>query len=117
MRHELLKHWVDISNAVKEVSVFINGRSFEDYKSDRMLQVAIERELEIVGEALHRMEDIDKSALGKVLPEYRKIIGLRNVLAHGYDTIDHEIIWDLVKNKVPELDKIIFHQIQIGKTK
>ena len=112
MRHKAEKHWQDISIAVDEVEVFALKKSFSDYCKDRMLQAAIERELEIIGEALNRLEDMDKAGLEKNLPEYRKIIGLRNILVHGYDIIDNEIIWDLVKNKIPELKakvKIILH--------
>jgi uncharacterized protein with HEPN domain len=105
MRHKADKHWVDVGNAIREIDHFTVGKIFSDYQSDRMLQAAIERELEIIGEALNRLEDMDKTALEKHLPEYRKIIGLRNVLAHGYDVVDNEIIWDLVKNKIPELKK------------
>ena len=103
MPHETKKEWMDISIAIEEIDTFIANRSFSDYCSDRMLQAALERKLEIIGEALNRIEDIDRDILQRELPDYRKIIGLRNILAHGYDIIDYEIIWDLVINNVPFL--------------
>ena len=71
------------------------------------MQLAIEREFEIIGEALVRLERIDPSGLEVKIPEHRKIVGFRNLLAHGYDVIDDEALWDFAKNLVPELlDKV-----------
>lgn len=68
-----------------------------------MLQLAIERVFEIFGEALIRLERIDEDNLSKNIPEYRRIIGFRNLVAHGYDVIDDAALWDLVKTRVPDL--------------
>ena len=103
MQHDVLKEWMDISIAIEEIAEFVESKSFSDYCEDKLLQAGLERKLEVIGEALHRIENIDKPRLEEVLPEYRKIIGLRNVIAHGYDVIDREIIWDLVINKIPDL--------------
>ncbi|MDZ7693823.1 MAG: HepT-like ribonuclease domain-containing protein [Balneolaceae bacterium] len=72
-----------------------------------MLQLAIKREFEIIGEALHRLSRIEESALSVKIPEYRKIIDFRNIIAHGYDIIDEAAMWDFAVNRVPELlDKV-----------
>ena len=72
-----------------------------------MLQLAIEREFEIIGEALHRLSRIEEPTLSEKIPEYHKIIDFRNIIAHGYDIIDEAAIWDFAVNLVPELlDKI-----------
>jgi len=70
-----------------------------------LLQLAIEREFEIIGEALSRLEKVDPETLADKIPEYRKIIDFRNILAHGYDIIDVAAMWDFVQNRVPELLK------------
>jgi len=70
-----------------------------------LLQLAIEREFEIIGEALSRLEKVDPETLADKIPEYRKIIDFRNILAHGYDIIDVAAMWDFVQNRVPELSK------------
>jgi uncharacterized protein with HEPN domain len=86
---------------------FIEGKSFEDFQEDRMLQVAIEREFEIIGEALQRLSRIEETTLAEKIPEYRKIIDFRNIIAHGYDIIDEAAMWDFAVNRVPELlDKV-----------
>ena len=84
---------------------FTEGKSYEDFQEDRLLQLAIEREFEIIGEALFRLEKVDPETLADKIPEYRKIIDFRNILAHGYDIIDVAAMWDFVQNRVPELLK------------
>jgi uncharacterized protein with HEPN domain len=68
-----------------------------------MLQLAIEREFEIIGEALHRLTRFEEATLAEKIPEYRKIIDFRNIIAHGYDIIDEAALWDFALNRVPEL--------------
>ena len=87
--------------------LLIEDKSFHNFVNDRILQLAVEREFEIIGEALVRLEQIDPSVLAVKIPEHRKIVGFRNLLAHGYDVIDDEALWDFAKNLVPELlDKV-----------
>ena len=103
MQHRVEKLLLDLRISCEEILEFTNEKSFEDYANGRMLQLAIEREFEIIGEALNRLETIDLENLAQKIPEYRKIIGFRNLLAHGYDQIDDQALWDFVRNRVPEL--------------
>jgi uncharacterized protein with HEPN domain len=103
MQHKTQKLLLDISLACNEITGFIAGKSFEDFQEDRMLQLAIEREFEIVGEALHRISRIEEDKLSRKITEYRKIIDFRNIIAHGYDIVDEAAIWDFAVNRVPEL--------------
>jgi len=59
-----------------------------------MLQLAIERKFEIIGEALCRLERIEEETLSRKIPEYRKIIDFRNIIVHGCDIIDEAAMWD-----------------------
>jgi len=107
MPHKTNKLLLDISLSCEEISEFIDGKNFEDFQDNRMLQLAIEREFEIIGEALYRLARIEEATLAEKIPEYRKIIDFRNIIAHGYDIIDEAAMWDFAKNRVPELlDKI-----------
>lgn len=107
MPHKARKLIVDISLSCKEILEFTIGKTYKDFESDRLLQLAIEREFEIIGEALSRLEKVEIEKLEDNIPEYRKIIGFRNIIAHGYDIIDLEAMWDFVKNRLPELlDKV-----------
>lgn len=103
MPHRTRKLLLDITLSCEEISRFIEGKKFNDFSSDRLLQLALEREFEIIGEALTRLERIDPDKLAKKLPEYRRIIGFRNIIAHGYDIIDDAALWDFANNRVPEL--------------
>ena len=103
MPHSINKLLIDIRIACEEITDFCSGKSFEAFLEDRLLQLALEREFEIIGEALVRLERLDEAKLSQRIPEYRKIIGFRNLVAHGYDTIDDAALWDFANNHVPEL--------------
>ena len=78
------------------------GREYRDYAGDELFQAGIERCLEIVGEALRKAVALDP-ALAQRISELSKIIGLRHHLAHGYDTIADDIIWDIATTRLPLL--------------
>ncbi len=103
MQPNIRKLLLDLTLSCEEIISFVEGKSFSDFQKDRILQLALEREFEIIGEALSRLERIDKENLGQKIPEYIKIIGFRNLVAHGYDIIDDAALWDFANNLVPEL--------------
>lgn len=103
MPHSVNKLLIDIRIACEEVQSFCANKTFEGFLDDRLLQLALEREFEIIGEAFVRLERVDEAKLSESIPEYRKIIGFRNPVAHGYDTIDDAALWDLADNHVPQL--------------
>jgi len=73
-----------------------------DYGSDRLLRQAIERNFEIIGEAIKRLALHDgETAAG--IGDYRQIIAFRNVLIHGYDLVDHTLVWSTIENQIPAL--------------
>ena len=102
MNERVLKYLYDIRIAIDEIdSYFLNReKRFEDYTKDTLLKRAIERDLEIIGEALNRILIIE--------PEFpiqnaRKIVGLRNQIIHAYDNISDENIWGIIINHLPIL--------------
>lgn len=74
----------------------------EDLKRDEMLQAAVERKLEIIGEAFVHLREVDPSVAEK-FPALRQIIGMRNRLVHGYDQLDLDVLWDATINHIPKL--------------
>ena len=64
--------------------------------------MAVERRFEIIGEALNRIRNKDKSILA-MMSESEKIIGLRNQIAHGYDQVKPEVLWNIIQYKIPIL--------------
>lgn len=107
MPHSIEKLLLDIVLACDETVEFCRGKTFEEFTRDRLLQLALERQFEIIGEALYRLERVDEANLVVKIPEYRKIIGLRNIIAHGYDVVDDAALWDLAINKIPELKSLV----------
>src|SRR5699024_3624242 len=103
MPHSRRKLLIDVTLSCRETSNFIDGKSFQEFQGNRMLQLAIEREFEIIGEALYRLARNEEETLASRIPVYRKIINFRNIIAHGYDTVDEAAMWDFAKNLVPEL--------------
>lgn len=81
MPHSTRKLLLDIILSCEEISSFIEGKGLEDFTKNRLLQLALEREFEIIGEALARLERIDQENLTEKIPEYRRIIGFRNIIA------------------------------------
>jgi uncharacterized protein with HEPN domain len=102
MKTGLQKHLLDALNACRAIQGFVTGRTWEEYEQNLMLRSAVERQFEIVGEALYRAE-ADESELSRLIPEVRRIIGLRNRIIHGYDSVDDELLWQTIHKHVPSL--------------
>ena len=102
-----IKTWLyDILNAIEEIEQFLpqGQRLFEDFKTDLKTKRAVERNLEIIGEATHRILARDPNFK---ISHSRKIISLRNRIIHGYDIISDELIWGIVVNDIHNLKSII----------
>jgi uncharacterized protein with HEPN domain len=95
MRLESKKYLFDISEAADLVAHFISGKTFLDYDSDPYLRSAVERQFDIIGEALNRLSRLDPDTADRI-SEHRRIIAFRNVLIHGYNAISNETVWDIL---------------------
>jgi uncharacterized protein with HEPN domain len=91
----------DILNSINEINEYIvNNRTYEYYCNNKILQRAIERNLEIIGEAMNRILKIDKNI---PIQNSKEIIDTRNKISHGYDQVNHAIIWGIVIKHLPAL--------------
>lgn len=95
MALSLRKHLYDIREAIAAIVRFVHGQTRDAYLQDDLLQSAVERKCEIIGEALNRIRRADPTLLNAIR-DHRSIISFRNILAHGYDSIDHRIVWDVI---------------------
>lgn len=102
MRHSPPALLEDIRHAAQRIGDFTAGRSLADYQTDDFLRAACERFFTIVGEALSRLEKVDATMAGQIT-DYRQIIGFRNVLVHGYEVIDHAVVWQTIQVHLPIL--------------
>jgi len=98
-----LEHILD---ACQNISDFVARKSFTEYADDRMLRSAVERQFMIIGEALRAAESIEP-AIAQEVTEFREAIDFRNVLVHGYSTVYHEGVWDIIHNHLPRLRREI----------
>jgi uncharacterized protein with HEPN domain len=104
-----IKAWLyDILNAVIEIESFIEDlpEEFNAYQNDLKTRRAIERNLEIIGEALNR---ILKKSISVSITNARKIVDTRNRIVHGYDSLSDEMIWSIVLYEIP----ILKHEVSL----
>lgn len=94
----------DIRDATAFIREAARGKTIEDYAGNRLLRQAIERNFEIVGEAIRRLAQDDPQTATRI-GDYRQIIAFRNVLIHGYDLVDHALVWSAIENQVPTLQR------------
>jgi uncharacterized protein with HEPN domain len=81
----------DALRATELLGEFSSGKSFADYQADAMLRSAVERQFEIVGEALNQLSKADAD-LAAAIPELGRIVAFRNILIHGYATVDDALV-------------------------
>jgi len=93
------KHMIDILDAATDIASFIHGYDLDAYRADAKCRAAVERKLEIMGEACTRIRNEDPEAFGTI-PYGHHVIGLRNRVIHGYDRVDDGIIWDVASGKL-----------------
>lgn len=96
------KYLYDIINCSEFVLQLTKDKTVEDYKNDRVFRSALERELQIIGEAMLQLDRMSTETVEKI-SEHRSIIGFRHVLVHGYDSLDPNTVWNVVETKIAVL--------------
>jgi len=91
----------DMLQAAVKIQRFLKNQTFENFLEDDMLRAAVERNLEIIGEAARRLSEEFKQEHPEI--PWRQIIALRNVLIHEYDDIDYQEIWKVATFHLPRL--------------
>jgi uncharacterized protein with HEPN domain len=93
------KYLYDIVNCSEFVLQLTKEKTVDDYKNDRVFRSALERELQVIGEAMLQLDHISPETVEKT-SEHRNIIGFRHVLVHGYDSLDPDTVWNVVEIKI-----------------
>jgi uncharacterized protein with HEPN domain len=96
----------DVQQAANAIDEFVAGLDAAGYAQNALVRAAVERQFEIIGEALNRLSKISPD-LARQVPHLREIIGFRNVLIHGYAMIDHARVWQIAETSLPDLRTVV----------
>jgi len=112
MNEEIEKYLFDIVISINAINEYLGDkRDFIEYQKNRMKRKAVERELEIIGEAMNRILKINPEIN---ITSAKQIVSMRNRVIHGYDNIDDGIIWGTINRHLPllkiEIDKLNFNK-------
>jgi uncharacterized protein with HEPN domain len=94
----------DIRDAAAFIRQVTDGKPLDAYRADRILRQAVERNFEILGEAVSRLARTDPETAARI-GDHPQIIAFRNVLIHGYDLIDHAQVWGVITQDLPRLEE------------
>ena len=101
MSHEFLDFVEDILDAMDKAEILVEGFAYEEFETDFRTNFAVIRALEIIGEAAKRLP-VSLREQYPAIP-WRGMAGMRDRIIHGYDTVDLQIVWDVVKQDIPEI--------------
>ncbi|NNN21245.1 MAG: DUF86 domain-containing protein [Acidimicrobiales bacterium] len=96
----------DALQASGEIRLFLEGKSWEDYKESSMMRSAVERKFEIIGEALGQLSKYDTKTAARI-PDLARIVAFRNLLIHGYAGIDDSLVWSVAIEKLDLLVDVL----------
>lgn len=102
MRREPRAFLWHVRDSADAIATFVRGRNMADYSADRLLRSAVERQLEIVGEALNQLSRIARELASRI-PELPRVVAFRNMLIHGYAAVDDAIVWRTIGEELPVL--------------
>jgi uncharacterized protein with HEPN domain len=103
MNEKAKKYLFDAINSIESIDSFIDSTmDFKSYQNDKLRRRAVERELEIIGEAINHALKIEPAL---IISDARNIVGLRNWLIHAYDSVDDALVWNVIEKHLPNLRK------------
>ena len=102
MPHRLEKLTLDVRSAALAIQSFVEGMTRDEFVMDPLRKSAVQMQFVILGEAMSRIRDGFPEAFSDI-SEARRIIDFRNVVAHGYDMISDDLVWDVVQNHLDQL--------------
>jgi len=102
MERDVKTHLFDVVENCKRIQNFVGKLDFTSYANDELVKSAVERRFIYIGESLNRIKITDVTKFGKT-SDAQRIIGFRNVLVHGYESVSDRLVWAIVEENLPEL--------------
>ncbi len=96
----------DAQQAAERIARFTAGKGFADYEGDEFLRSAVERQFEIIGEALNQLARVDAAIAGPI-PDLARIVAFRNLLIHGYAAVDNRLVWGVIEPSFGPLRSVL----------
>jgi uncharacterized protein with HEPN domain len=94
-----------VHDAILEIESYLVGQEFSDFMTNSMMRFACIKQMEIIGEASNHVSDEIKSKFSKI--EWSQIVGMRHVFVHEYFGVDSSLVWEIIKNDIPDLKEKI----------
>ena len=111
MKREIKKYLYDIKISIDSINDYLSTtKNFFEYQNNKLLRRAVEREIEIIGEAMSRILKLDPTIK---IQSARQIVDTRNWVIHGYDRVDDVVIWGIVSKNLPKLKKEVNHFLKV----
>ena len=92
----------DVREACDRIAEWTSERTLADYREDSLLRAGVERQFEIIGEAINRARK-EQPVIERAIPEATRVIEFRNFLIHGYHLVEDEIVWRIIQDDMPKL--------------
>lgn len=106
MRREPAAFLWDIREAANLIREFVSGIGVEEFTKSALIRSAVERQFAIIGEALSQLSRIAPDVVAEI-PDASRVIGFRNILIHGYATIDYPTVWRIIHENLPSLAQTV----------
>jgi len=106
MKRETAKRLLDARNACSEIEQFATGETRDSIRTNRGLQLILQTLISNIGEALNQMSQSDPETANDI-PDLRNIVGMRNQIVHGYDSVDYFIVWKVATEDIPSLATVL----------
>lgn len=106
MRHSPKAYLWDVISAISAIQAFTRGKSLQEFQENLLLHSGVERQFEIIGEALTQLRRLDP-ALASRVPDMQRAIALRNILIHGYVVVRLDEVWKSIQDDLPTMREAV----------